>query len=170
MVDIFASEVCESGPTRSSASWAKIDTALCGISPTFFYGGGEGFYCRYKRESCRRHLEESRVGRERSRLNMARRLTGPWEERGRESEKTKTREGQENQEPRERNWAQLNDGMSLVFGLEFLYLPRNRKRKWMKTDASSGEDWSAFNDAFFLKIIQPMPADVYCDAILGGSK
>lgn len=40
----------------------------------------------------------------------------------------------------------------------------------MKTDASSGEDWSAFNDAFFLKIIQPMPADVYCDAILWGSK
>lgn len=35
-VDIFALEVCESGPTKFSASWAKTDTALCGISPTFF--------------------------------------------------------------------------------------------------------------------------------------
>lgn len=37
-------------------------------------------------------------------------------------------------------------------------------------DVSSREDWSALNDAFFLKSIQSMPADIYYDAILWDSQ
>lgn len=40
----------------------------------------EGFYCRYEGKYSQRHLEESRVGRESSRLSMSSRLK--WAMRG----------------------------------------------------------------------------------------